>query len=554
MTRSADADEARAPAPGNQPAALVATDLLWIDGQPLLDIPLLERRRVLDSALGEGELVRRSKARPAADRDVVRAVAGARVRGDHRSRRRTAATCPARFRRTGPSRDAPPIARLQRAGAACKAPRTGPRRIGGTVASMPSPVLTPAIREEIARLERADIMVGIPSFKNATTIGYVVRAAQAGLVQYFPDLRPVVVNSDAGSPDGTQRVVVETEPPDYVEQILLVRPDQQASPRVSLTYPEVDGSGGKGAALRTIFEMAAALEVQALVVVDSDLRSIGPEWIELLAGPDPQGRLRLCLPAVRPAQARRDDHEQRDLPADPGPVRAPDPPADRGRLRGLRRPRPALPRRGPLDARGLALRHRHLDDDPRAHRRVRHLPGATRREGPRPEGPGRRPRADVPAGRDHDPPDGRRQRRSMGDGEGQPRRPGLWVRARRRPAAARGQRPATALGVPGRFADAGLDMGRDGLGRHRRGDRRPRRGGRPHGRPRPERARDRRPRARAPVDRGDGRRRERVHLPGCRLGAGDLRPRSSPPSATPIASTRSWRRSCRCTSGGWRAS
>jgi glucosylglycerate synthase len=149
---------------------------------------------------------------------------------------------------------------------------------------MPQPVLTPAIREEIARLERADIMVGIPSFKNATTIGYVVRAAQAGLVQYFPDLRPVVVNSDAGSSDGTQRVVVETEPPDYVERILLVRPKNKLS-RVSLTYPEVNGSGGKGAALRTIFEIAAALEVQALVVVDSDLRSIGPEWIELLAGP-----------------------------------------------------------------------------------------------------------------------------------------------------------------------------------------------------------------------------------------------------------------------------
>ena len=41
-------------------------------------------------------------------------------------------------------------------------------------------------------------MVGIPSFKNAATIGYVVRAAQAGLVQYFPDLHPVLVNSDAG--------------------------------------------------------------------------------------------------------------------------------------------------------------------------------------------------------------------------------------------------------------------------------------------------------------------------------------------------------------------
>ena len=105
----------------------------------------------------------------------------------------------------------------------------GRRRDGGTV-TVPTRGLTPAVRDEIARLGHADIMVGIPSFKNAATIGYVVRAAQAGLVQYFPDLRPVLVNSDAGSPDGTGRVVVETEPPDYVEQILLVRPDEQARP------------------------------------------------------------------------------------------------------------------------------------------------------------------------------------------------------------------------------------------------------------------------------------------------------------------------------------
>jgi glycosyltransferase involved in cell wall biosynthesis len=156
--------------------------------------------------------------------------------------------------------------------------------VGWYGGEVPASALTPAIRDQIARLERADIMVGIPSFKNAATIGYVVRAAQAGLVQYFADLRPVLVNSDAGSPDGTQRVVVETEPPDYVEQILLVRPTNRLE-RVSLTYPEIDGTGGKGAALRTIFEIAAALEVQALVVVDSDLRSIVPEWIELLAGP-----------------------------------------------------------------------------------------------------------------------------------------------------------------------------------------------------------------------------------------------------------------------------
>jgi glucosylglycerate synthase len=165
-------------------------------------------------------------------------------------------------------------------------PAVNPATLRTVVGStgMPQTVLTPTVRDQIARLGSADIMVGIPSFKNAATIGYVVRAAQAGLVQYFPDLRPVVVNSDAGSPDGTGRVVVETEPPDYVEQILLTRPNHKLE-RVSLTYPEIDGVGGKGAALRTIFEIAAALEVQALVVVDSDLRSIVPEWIELLSGP-----------------------------------------------------------------------------------------------------------------------------------------------------------------------------------------------------------------------------------------------------------------------------
>jgi glucosylglycerate synthase len=149
---------------------------------------------------------------------------------------------------------------------------------------VPASVLTAAIRAEVERLGRADIMVGIPSYRNAATIGHVVRASQAGLVQYFPDLRPVLINSDAASPDGTQRVVAETEPPDYVERILLVRPTNRLE-RLTITYPEVDGIGGKGAALRTIFEIAAALDVRALVVVDSDLRSILPEWVELLAGP-----------------------------------------------------------------------------------------------------------------------------------------------------------------------------------------------------------------------------------------------------------------------------
>jgi hypothetical protein len=37
----------------------VAFDLLWLDGDSLLDVPLLERRRLLDTVLAESELVRR---------------------------------------------------------------------------------------------------------------------------------------------------------------------------------------------------------------------------------------------------------------------------------------------------------------------------------------------------------------------------------------------------------------------------------------------------------------------------------------------------------------
>jgi hypothetical protein len=160
---------------------------------------------------------------------------------------------------------------------------------------MPDVALPEAIEAEVRRLGKADIMVGIPSYRNAATIGHVTRAAQAGLVQYFPDSKPVLVNADAGSPDGTGRVVVETEPPDYVERILLVRPRNRLQ-RISLTYPEVDGVGGKGAALRTLFQMADSLGVEALVVVDSDLRSIVPEWIELLAGPIVKGGFDFVTP------------------------------------------------------------------------------------------------------------------------------------------------------------------------------------------------------------------------------------------------------------------
>ena len=53
---------------------------------------------------------------------------------------------------------------------------------------------------------RADIVLGIPSYNNARTIGHVVRSVQAGLLKYFPHSKSIIVNSDGGSADGTLEV------------------------------------------------------------------------------------------------------------------------------------------------------------------------------------------------------------------------------------------------------------------------------------------------------------------------------------------------------------
>jgi hypothetical protein len=54
---------------------------------------------------------------------------------------------------------------------------------------MESVVLRKDIQAQIATIGTADILIGIPSFNNAKTIAHVVKAVQAGLVKYFPDMK-----------------------------------------------------------------------------------------------------------------------------------------------------------------------------------------------------------------------------------------------------------------------------------------------------------------------------------------------------------------------------
>lgn len=136
------------------------------------------------------------------------------------------------------------------------------------------------VRDQIESIQHADIIVGIPSFNNARTIGHVGRAVQVGLAKYFPSRKAVIVNSDGGSSDGTIDVVLNTTVEDF-NAILL---HHRVAPVSKMAFP-YSGIPGKGGAIRAILEIAQALDVKACVVVDSDLRSITPEWIELLVKP-----------------------------------------------------------------------------------------------------------------------------------------------------------------------------------------------------------------------------------------------------------------------------
>ncbi len=134
------------------------------------------------------------------------------------------------------------------------------------------------MRDGVARIGGADLLVGIPSYNNASTVEHVARSVARGLREAFPDARSAIINADGGSSDGT---------PDRV------RAGAGDVPVVSGAYR---GIPGKGSAFRAIFEAAERLGARACAVVDSDLRSITPEWIARLLGPVVDGRATYVAP------------------------------------------------------------------------------------------------------------------------------------------------------------------------------------------------------------------------------------------------------------------
>ena len=123
--------------------------------------------------------------------------------------------------------------------------------------------------KRIEEIETADILMGIPCYNNEKTITHVVQMVTHGLATHYKDKRSVVLIADGGSTDDTREVAKEFQIKPWQEKLVTI----------------YRGPAGKGTALRSIFEAADRLEVKVCAMVDSDLRSITPDWVRYLIDP-----------------------------------------------------------------------------------------------------------------------------------------------------------------------------------------------------------------------------------------------------------------------------
>ena len=150
-----------------------------------------------------------------------------------------------------------------------------------------------SIDEVVAATGSADIVVGIPSYNNGKTIGHVASTAVHGLSTYFAARPALVLNSDGGSADGTGTAMLTAA------ESARGSIDESHRRWIRVETMRYRGPSGKGSAFRDIFEVADRVNALAVVVLDADLRSVSPEWIDRLASPIVRGAFDFVTPLYK---------------------------------------------------------------------------------------------------------------------------------------------------------------------------------------------------------------------------------------------------------------
>ena len=140
--------------------------------------------------------------------------------------------------------------------------------------------LKPELVEKCKQMKPLDIVVGVLCKDVEATILNVLNVVNEGLYRYFPDYRLAIVVSDGNSSDKTREAIELFQPYSTID--VLVAED--------IT------EGGKGAGVMTIFEIAHETEAKSIILMDGDLLSVKPSWIQTMANPIVYGRADLTVP------------------------------------------------------------------------------------------------------------------------------------------------------------------------------------------------------------------------------------------------------------------
>ena len=152
-------------------------------------------------------------------------------------------------------------------------------------------ILTDDFLRELMNVGEVDILVGLPTYNDANTVGQVVQAIRAGLLKYFPRQRVVIVNVDAGSKDATQELV-------RASSISDLRHTANLNTLRTMHCISTNYSGGpsSGTALHTIIAAADLLRASSCAVISPDSTNIEPEWMDRLLRPVVRENIDLVTP------------------------------------------------------------------------------------------------------------------------------------------------------------------------------------------------------------------------------------------------------------------
>jgi glycosyltransferase involved in cell wall biosynthesis len=124
------------------------------------------------------------------------------------------------------------------------------------------------IEKNPQKIQKADLVVGLPSYNEADNIGKVIKKVDQGLSKYFNSKKSVIINADNNSVDQTGRVFLSTK---------------TKNPKIYISTPP--GVKGKGHNLYNVFNKVRELKALGGMLVDADMRSVRPEWVKCLLGP-----------------------------------------------------------------------------------------------------------------------------------------------------------------------------------------------------------------------------------------------------------------------------